>query len=163
MPVATRNFSAPATDRQLAFIAKLAAERNKVVDTVSTRKQASDVIERLLALPKPVAVAAPANTVDASLEANTFHKLGDDYFRVVANQYSGRLYAQKWNSFARRFGKAPRAIFDLSAETLATEADAAQFGQQFGVCGICGRTLTDPPSVARGIGPVCVKRLGWSL
>ena len=58
----------------------------------------------------------------------------------------------------------PWAIFDLNAGTVATGAQAAQFGRQFGVCGICGRTLTDdPPSVARGIGPVCIKRLGWSL
>ena len=160
MPVATKNYEAPATDRQIAFIAKLAAERNKVVDAPSlTRKQASDVIERLLDIPKPVA-AKP--TVDPSLEANTFHAVDGEFYRVVANQWSGALYAQKWNAFARRFGKAPRAIFLLSAATLATQEQAAQFGQQFGVCGICGRTLTDPPSVARGIGPVCLKRLGWA-
>lgn len=171
MPVAVKNYAAPATERQLAFIAKLAKERNKTVtwQTAPTRKAASETIERLLALPKPVTQAAPVTpgvpvaprVVDPALEANTFHALDGEFYRVIANQHSGRLYAQKWNG--RRFQRARGAIFDLNTGTVATEAQAAQFGRQFGVCGICGRTLTDPPSVARGIGPVCIKRLGWSL
>jgi hypothetical protein len=35
-----------------------------------------------------------------------------------------------------------------------------KYGIETGVCGMCGRRLDDPDSVARGIGPVCLKRLG---
>jgi hypothetical protein len=35
---------------------------------------------------------------------------------------------------------------------------AAQYGRITGSCGICGRVLEDPESVARGIGPVCASR-----
>lgn len=35
------------------------------------------------------------------------------------------------------------------------ENAAIAFGKTFGVCSCCGRDLTDPDSVARGIGPVC--------
>ena len=31
----------------------------------------------------------------------------------------------------------------------------AEYGRAFGVCCMCGRELTDPESVALGIGPVC--------
>lgn len=31
----------------------------------------------------------------------------------------------------------------------------ARYGQETGTCGACGKTLTDPESVKRGIGPVC--------
>ena len=33
------------------------------------------------------------------------------------------------------------------------------YGDNTGSCGICGRELTDPLSVKRGIGPVCHERL----
>lgn len=35
------------------------------------------------------------------------------------------------------------------------------YGQQSGVCGRCHSPLTDPESLARGIGPICVGKLGW--
>lgn len=37
-----------------------------------------------------------------------------------------------------------------------------QYAAELGSCGICGRTLTDEESRARGIGPVCAaKATGW--
>lgn len=38
---------------------------------------------------------------------------------------------------------------------------ASNYGHQIGQCGYFGRTLTDPESIERGIGPVCAGRLGW--
>lgn len=36
----------------------------------------------------------------------------------------------------------------------------AKYGIETGVCGVCGRRLTDPESVARGIGPTCYAAIG---
>lgn len=36
-----------------------------------------------------------------------------------------------------------------------------RYGRELGVCGHCSRTLTDPESIARGIGPICAGKLGW--
>lgn len=36
-----------------------------------------------------------------------------------------------------------------------TEEDARKFGKVYGICCMCGRTLTDEESIANGIGPVC--------
>jgi hypothetical protein len=33
-----------------------------------------------------------------------------------------------------------------------------RYGRETGTCGACGRLLTDPDSVARGIGPVCAAK-----
>lgn len=38
---------------------------------------------------------------------------------------------------------------------------ATLFGHLIGRCGICGRTLTDPESIERGIGPICAEKVGW--
>lgn len=35
---------------------------------------------------------------------------------------------------------------------------SAQYGRITGSCGVCGRVLEDPESVARGIGPVCINK-----
>jgi len=40
-------------------------------------------------------------------------------------------------------------------------AASAAYGRLVGRCGICGRTLEDEESVARGIGPVCAGKYGW--
>ena len=42
-------------------------------------------------------------------------------------------------------------------------AEAIAYGKEFGVCCCCNRTLTDPKSVAKGIGPVCEKTFGWGV
>lgn len=36
---------------------------------------------------------------------------------------------------------------------------AQQYGKLYGVCAICGRTLTDEKSIADGIGPVCKEKV----
>lgn len=40
-------------------------------------------------------------------------------------------------------------------------AASIRYGREIGACGICGRTLTDPDSIAAGIGPVCAGKAGW--
>ena len=39
-------------------------------------------------------------------------------------------------------------------------AASAEYGRITGSCGVCGRVLEDPESVARGIGPVCILKFG---
>jgi Family of unknown function (DUF6011) len=36
-----------------------------------------------------------------------------------------------------------------------------RFGRELGICGICGRSLTDDESRARGIGPICAALRGY--
>ncbi len=54
---------------------------------------------------------------------------------------------------------------DLFTAVAAIEVDPARaledHGQRTGRCGCCGRLLTDPVSVARGIGPECALKGGW--
>ena len=64
-----------------------------------------------------------------------------------------------------RFVRSRDCSNDLANAAVNVMADpraaAIAYGLQFGVCCICSRTLTDPASVAIGIGPVCAKRMGW--
>ena len=38
---------------------------------------------------------------------------------------------------------------------------AIRYGKQSGACSCCGRELTDPRSIQRGIGPICATKFGW--
>lgn len=66
-----------------------------------------------------------------------------------------------WSSFRNDSKLYEDAInflaLDVSGIQNATEAYALKSGN----CAICGRTLTVPASIARGIGPECAKRVGW--
>lgn len=41
-------------------------------------------------------------------------------------------------------------------------AEAQEFGQLYGTCAVCGRTLTNETSIDRGIGPVCWEADRWN-
>lgn len=47
---------------------------------------------------------------------------------------------------------------DLRLIMVDPKAASAQYGHITGSCGVCGRVLEDPESVARGIGPVCINK-----
>lgn len=49
----------------------------------------------------------------------------------------------------------------LAGQTKLTMDAVAKIGKQVGFCIRCGRTLTDPESVANGIGPVCATYVNW--
>jgi hypothetical protein len=38
---------------------------------------------------------------------------------------------------------------------------AIRYGKVSGECSCCGRELTDPQSIERGIGPICATKFGW--
>lgn len=40
--------------------------------------------------------------------------------------------------------------------------EAIQYGRNTGICSCCGRTLTNPESIANGIGPVCAENWGFA-
>ena len=69
----------------------------------------------------------------------------------------------------QRYGKqAPDSNYQgriqtqLKAIMANPEAASIEYGKLTGTCGVCGRTLEDEVSVARGIGPVCAAKLGWA-
>jgi len=59
------------------------------------------------------------------------------------------------------FVYAPGAVGGLKPEMKMTAEDAKSFGILYGVCVVCGARLEDAESVAKGIGPVCLKKTVW--
>lgn len=165
-PTAPIQGSRPATDKQLAFIARLAGEkemddesRAKVLAAVEGKtlssKGASATIDKLMSLPRRT--VAPR-----VLEAGVYTD-GTVTFRVYLGQNSGRMLAAK---VVERDGQA-EFEYAGAAERLITASfrkltieEAAQFGKATGTCIVCARRLDVPESVDRGIGPVCYAKMG---
>lgn len=102
------------------------------------------------------AVAATGPVTDG------MYRVGEDIFKVQkAVNGSGHLYAKRLivDGTTGRFEYEAGAIRRLTTADKMTLEDAAAFGKLYGVCCVCGRTLTDEESIAAGIGPVCGHRM----
>lgn len=173
-----------ATERQLRFIATLAAERGVAADPVITKGEASEEIERLLALPK-VTAPAPAPVIAApAADEKPWEKIErlladipdgryalpgtevDSYLFFRLRTWRGRRYFDGivGSGYGHGFNKVrrPWSVMTTSAERIATDPlEAAQrFATHHGVCARCLAPLTDPVSVAAGLGPEC--RTHWA-
>lgn len=112
-------------------------------------------IDRLKALPHTApAVTAPAAP---SVVEPGFYLLDGDIVKVQKSQ-AGRFYAKTLIVSTKRFEYAPGVVHKLTPADLLTVEQAAKFGHATGICAVCARDLSDPVSVERGIGPVCIKK-----
>lgn len=162
--------SAPvATEKQVAFIAKLRSERGVTTEWIrSSKADASKEIERLLAQPK----VQPAKAATTEPEDGIYIIRGEGAFYSEAQVF--KVYKMVHGS--GRQGVKRLVVGDdhsgsfeylgLAAKHLPAEAEkmgleeAKTFGRMYGLCIKCGATLTDESSIANGIGPVCGAK-GW--
>lgn len=156
---------ATATPAQTGFISTLIAERDwsglnvpnieAKLEEGLTKTEASTLISLLLECPKQ-ALKAPVKA-----EAG-FYVLGELVYRVQPAKSTGNLYAKVLKTSV--FGKAtweyaPGMVTKLAEAPKLTLEAASSMGHHYGVCVVCGRTLTAEESVEAGIGPVCAGRI----
>ena len=154
------------TERQMATVARLTV--------AAAGRKAARAIERAQA-----AEAAPALTVPA-IEASftkakaagiKFPKLRLDTFvfspASATSNNAGAVYVKEGDTYlgkvlGGRFLKVRDCTEEQAGRIVAAatnpEAAAIAYGKQFGKCSVCARELSDPESVARGIGPICAEK-----
>lgn len=162
------------TDRQVAYIVDLlrrigefdARHANHLWATLKetdaktglTVTMASDVIttlrEKLEALREHTAVTVPEGRYAVDTEEGHLA-----FYRVVVHE-SGRVSVYVFASDAQH--KLP----EQTAQSVLRKINSAgvqqaleRFGRELGICGMCGRSLTDAESRAQGMGPVCAAKL----
>lgn len=171
------------TDRQVSFAMALIAERvlpNTQENAESTlvlrervegltKKAASDFIGGLLrekpiqVKPAPVAATLPeipeGRYAIEEAGAVKFYKVD----APTQGKWAGYVFVKVLASdveYPIRDKDSRKRIIDTIA--IDPQAASARYGQEIGACGICGRTLTDEESRARGIGPICAGKNGWA-
>jgi hypothetical protein len=85
----------------------------------------------------------------------------------------GAIYIQQKNDDKTYLGKvlggkmtlsrdcSPELVDEVRAVVADPKQAAIAYGKEYGICCICNRTLTDPDSIANGIGPICADNFGW--
>lgn len=179
-PVATTTMY-PASERQLSFITSLLGERVYAEESAAnlraalaagtvSKSQASATIEFLLAQPKkaePV-VAATGTSVTDAVPAGRYaieHGGTLKFFKVdkpTEGRWAGFVFVKVQASDDEYPIRNRQTKNEILAEIAKDpQAASARYGHELGSCGICGRTLTDEDSRARGIGPICAGKMGW--
>lgn len=149
-----------ASDKQVALLTRLINEREWHLDAIPdplTKRQASYLIEDGL--------AAPRKQSDAPTAQPGYYVSGGEVYVVVANKAGTGVYAKRLCIEGDKFKTAKWRYAPGIAASVATLSplsieEAAALGHMHGICVVCAKRLTDPESVQRGIGPVCIKRLG---
>jgi hypothetical protein len=164
------------TEKQINFLTTLAASRDlskapwntSVVEAAKKGKassfQVSKAIDEMKGLPwlpktgqGPQTPLVPVGfyQLDGIIYKVRSSKADPTHRYAMAFQVSG---AGK-GTYSYEAGKGKIAKLTLAHKL--TLEQAAAMGHQTGCCVICGRELTDPGSIALGVGPVCAEKCGF--
>lgn len=157
----------PATSRQIEYIVALAKHHGTVLPSDEqiadwTQFKASEIIDWYLTNkgPLPRQSAAPALQAEREVKAGNYAIEFEGKLRFFQidtpdeGRWAGWTFVKEqasddlWPVKGARKGEVLNAIAD-------DEDALARYGRELGVCGACGRTLTDPESRELGLGPVC--------
>jgi hypothetical protein len=159
------------TPKQLAYLGSLVADR-VVPDGVDggsletlTKRDAGNLISQLLTQPfKPKGEGVPASIPDAR-----YAFMNDEgnpvFFRVKTSKTNGVRYVDRVLGSPGDFRYVKMSKTAIARCINKIKDDPALYSMMFGVmvgyCGVCGSPLTDPNSIAMGIGPVCAVKYDW--
>lgn len=119
-------------------------------------------IEAIEASMAKAKTSAPAS-VNPVTEIGMYRNAEGVVFRAKASKSSGNIYAMRFvpegETKSERFIFERGAIYRLTASMRMTVAECAELGQHYSMCVICGADLTDPKSVARGMGSTCASKV----
>ena len=156
----------PATQKQVAFLDRLLAEKDAplalVRDLEAAResglssRDASRFIDGLIASPRKQV----AKQARVEIEEGFYTKDGEIAKVQVAVHGSGNLYAKRLDAQTGEFGFERGLVSKIGRDgwRKLTLDEAKDLGRLYGRCLACGRTLTDETSIANGIGPICASK-----
>lgn len=173
---------APASDRQLEYLKSLGAQRSwdtldgdvyeRIFDVMTgsgkfiSKAEASRAIDALLRCPTEPEVDVETGEILVPVTEEGMYRHDGQIYRVQRAKTTGNLYAKHLDvrdngdgTHTGVFTYAGGMIRQLSATERLTEDQARELGRLWSFCIVCAAELTDPTSIARGIGPVCAGRV----
>lgn len=173
-PRMARNAPQPAiaTDRQVNYVRKLMDERDGTTVNAEFRATveaeiaagisgaAISAIITLLTTPEMRPPRGGNRAERVELEAGMYRK-GDTFYRVKVSK-AGNWYAQELrinDDTGRIDFRYVGKVYGLVAEHRLAQDEARAFGVETGNCICCGAVLTNPDSIAAGIGPICAGKV----
>lgn len=127
----------------------VAAAKRSVIEQRSAGVPSADVVP---------AGRYAIETEDGAVNALAFYKVD----RPTEGRWAGRVFVKLMQSDdEQRLSWATTKSVLAKIAAVGAEVASARYGHEIGECGICGRTLTNDESRARGIGPKCAAKAGW--
>jgi len=175
----------PASDKQMSFIQKLMSERvtdEHIESAVASWgggrpdvHRASMIIDYLLNCDKKPN-AKPSASVDTSVPAGRYAvdystdmapdvvEHGTVFVKIdrpTEGRWAGYVFVTQLSGENHRpiRARGAKAGVFRAIERAGAEAAMKRYGRELGVCGNCGKRLTDDASRAMGIGPDCFEKL----
>ena len=152
------------TDNQLAAVSKCLLAREQATQERKDRVANAPVVS-VERIERAFSQARASGLQRLKLRLDAF-----EFFPARATSANaGVLYVKEGGTYLGKImGGKFMASRDCSAEQSARivavasnpESAAVAYGKRLGQCSCCGRELSDPESVARGIGPICAANWG---
>lgn len=83
---------------------------------------------------------------------------GGIYVKSRGGEYLGKVMGTKFMACREATDDHKTALNAIAADPA---GEAVRYGRNTGECSCCGRELTDPASIAAGIGPICANKWGF--
>ena len=116
-------------------------------------------IEALFATAKASGLKRPAfyaNGLKISPAPETGRNAGA-YYVKLEGEYQGKIVAGRFVASDAADASVLPTLTEIAADPAGS---ARKYGRDTGICCCCGKELSDPASVAAGIGPVCATKWG---
>lgn len=165
----------PATTKQIDFIASLAKSKdltkhplNATIDSfiesitkgnrIIGKGIASDLINELIKLPSTKFGKTSASGPELPQITAGYYTLGESVYKVQKSPETGNHYAKVLVDGHWTYTQGAITKLKNGSPKPLTLDEAKAYGKLYGLCIICGRTLTDEYSIANGIGPICAEK-----
>lgn len=171
MGYALKNPTGPASEAAFAFAVKLSREAVTAPADLLTilgelakmnAQQVSDRIDVLklqIKLNQTKATVASANALMDKIAKQPvagWYLVDGTKYQVKISKATGVAYLlHEGTGYMGAKGHAEPILAKIAESGMDL---AIAYGKATGTCGICSKTLTDPKSIAAGIGPVCAKK-----
>lgn len=157
-----------ATQRQRDYVTRLLRERGLLTPEIAariptlSRDAASKWINRALQIKVIMWADIPDGHYAVTGQDGT-----TDFYRVSTGDADGQWAGRRFVNLqlSDNYERIPATVREsvINKIRLAGPREAAiRYGKEIGKCAICHRTLTNPDSIERGIGPICADRYGWA-
>lgn len=167
----------PPSEAQIGYVAVLQGERNlpddyKVKEPYELMGMERDAVSGLIQLLKSFSRKEGSTGKAYTMPEGRYALQDNDgvwsFFQVdkpTTGRWAGYTFIKRLIGAPGQYRKEPLQATVRYTILDRIEADPKQamtdYGLHSGVCGMCSSPLSDPDSLARGLGPICAGKSGW--
>jgi len=158
-----RKLMARDTERQVARAATAPAiDATKIEKAFAVAREKANRPGQMGTFTKPLKLTSPdPDKITLSFRPGSPGSQWADMLFVKSHD-DRKLGHIKGGKFFRKFDCSPAEEAAVIACAADPETAVVAFAKAWSACGVCGQRLLNDVSIARGIGPICAEKFGWT-